>query len=93
MQRALMQYFIPSNYKLVAEALRKAGREDLIGWEKNCLIPPYLREKKKEGNGKNTLKKPDLQKKTERRSDRVPKHGGKNGPERSKKTGFGKNKR
>ena len=93
MQRALMQYFVPSNYKLVAEALRKAGREDLIGWEKNCLIPPYLREKKKEGNGKNTPKKSVPQKKTERRNDRAPKRGGKNSSECSKKTGFGKNKR
>ena len=46
MQRALMQYYIPSNHALVAEALRKAGREDLIGFGRDCLIPPYLRGKK-----------------------------------------------
>ena len=38
MQRALIQYRDPKNYDLVEEALRKAGREDLIGYEKRCLI-------------------------------------------------------
>ncbi len=45
MQRALMQYYIPANHKLVLQALKQAGREDLIGWERGCLVPPYLREK------------------------------------------------
>lgn len=41
MQRALIQYRNPENYKLVREALLKAGREDLIGFDrKHCLIPP-----------------------------------------------------
>lgn len=40
MQRALIQYRKPQNYELVLEALRKAGREDLIGFEKHCLIRP-----------------------------------------------------
>jgi hypothetical protein len=40
MQRALMQYKLPHNYKLVKEALIKAGREDLIGFDKKCLIRP-----------------------------------------------------
>ena len=40
MQRALMQYKKPENYELVREALRLAGREDLIGFGKKCLIPP-----------------------------------------------------
>ena len=41
LQRALMHYFKPENRKLVIEALRKAGREDLIGRGKNCLVAPY----------------------------------------------------
>ena len=41
MQRALIQYRNPKNYYLVKEALEKAGREDLIGFEKHCLIRPY----------------------------------------------------
>ena len=48
MQRALMQYYIPTNHALVREALLKAGRDDLIGWGAQCLIPPYIREKKKD---------------------------------------------
>ena len=39
MQRALMHYFKPYNRPLVLKALKKAGREDLIGWGKECLIP------------------------------------------------------
>lgn len=41
MQRALIQYRKPENYKLVHEALEKAGRQDLIGFDKKCLIKPY----------------------------------------------------
>jgi len=48
MQRALMQYYNPVNHRLVRQALLKAGRDDLIGWGSNCLIPPYLRENKKD---------------------------------------------
>lgn len=40
MQRALIQYRKPQNYNLVYEALMKAGREDLIGFDKRCLIRP-----------------------------------------------------
>ena len=41
MQRALIQYRNPKNYYLVKEALEKAERQDLIGFEKHCLIRPY----------------------------------------------------
>ena len=40
MQRALMQYKDPKNYKLVHEALELAHREDLIGFGPQCLIRP-----------------------------------------------------
>ncbi len=40
MQRALIQYRNPKNRELVIEALKKAGREDLIGFSKECLIRP-----------------------------------------------------
>lgn len=48
MQRALMQFTVPENHKLVKEALIKAGREDLIGTEKKCLIAstPYKQRPK-----------------------------------------------
>ncbi len=40
MQRALLQYFNPKNADLVREALRKAGRHDLIGYGDKCLVAP-----------------------------------------------------
>lgn len=40
MQRALLQFKRPQNFPLVREALRLAGREDLIGTGRNCLVPP-----------------------------------------------------
>jgi uncharacterized radical SAM protein YgiQ len=47
MQRALIQYRNPRNYALVVEALRKVGREDLIGFDKKCLLRPrqFVKEK------------------------------------------------
>ena len=42
MQRALLQYRKPQNWTLVREALHAAGREDLIGYGKKCLVPPVL---------------------------------------------------
>ena len=38
-QRALLQFFAPENYFVVRKALLDAGREDLIGSGKDCLIP------------------------------------------------------
>ena len=40
MQRALIQYRNPKNHALVMEALIKGGREDLIGFDRKCLIRP-----------------------------------------------------
>lgn len=40
MQRALIQYRNPKNYELVKEALVLAGRTDLIGFDRKCLIRP-----------------------------------------------------
>lgn len=48
-QRALLQYFNPKNRQLVIDALKTAGRTDLIGSGKNCLVAPtpqYLAELK-----------------------------------------------
>ena len=47
MQRALIQYRNPKNYDLVVEALKIAGRTDLIGYDKKCLVRP------RGGNGGN----------------------------------------
>lgn len=50
LQRALIQYRNPANYDLVREALVKAGRTDLIGWDERCLIRPK-RPKKRDADG------------------------------------------
>jgi radical SAM superfamily enzyme YgiQ (UPF0313 family) len=51
MQRALIQFRNPKNYKLVYEALQKTGRKDLIGYNRRCLIkPPSGKSKAKTAN-------------------------------------------
>ena len=40
MQRALLQYTNPRNAPLVRKALLQAGRSDLIGYDKKCLVRP-----------------------------------------------------
>ena len=44
MQRALLQYFLPQNHRLVVKGLKMAGRTDLIGTGPNCLVPPLREE-------------------------------------------------
>lgn len=56
MQRALLQYRKPENYELVREALEKAGRTDLIGFERKCLIRPRKGETSGQTQGKRTEK-------------------------------------
>ena len=54
MQRALIQYRDPKNYELVKEALISEHREDLIGFGKECLIPPRkMKYEHKHGSGNN----------------------------------------
>ena len=48
LQRALLQWRKPEMRRLVIEALHKAHREDLIGYDKHCLIRPLNSYKKKE---------------------------------------------
>ena len=57
MQRALMQYRLPKNYDLVLEALKKANRMDLVGFEKHCLIKPRKSLAQKDFYNKNVTKK------------------------------------
>ncbi len=51
LQRALIQYRDPKNYDLVFEALRQAGRMDLVGYDKKCLIRPRKGGKSTAGKG------------------------------------------
>lgn len=61
MQRALLQYFIPENKPLVIKALIKAGRRDLIGNDKKCLVTPMVGQStggySKNSNNRNSKKK------------------------------------
>ena len=76
MQRALMQYFRPENHALVLEALRRAGREDLIGFGKECLIPPRPIRPRQKGEKPNARGKPF---KGERQDKQAPKTAAKTG--------------
>lgn len=76
MQRALIQFKDPKNYDLVKEALVKAGRTDLIGFGKECLIPPR----------KLAGKKPSSQRKNAEEKGRAkPGHNHKNSGSRKEK--------
>lgn len=59
-QRALLQYYKPENRALVLSALKKAGRYDLIGTGKNCLVAPDNTKgspkAKKNGRSKKTIR-------------------------------------
>lgn len=56
MQRALLQWNRPSNAALVREALRKLGRDDLIGYSAKCLVRPE-NYKKVDNNSSKVFKK------------------------------------
>ncbi len=72
MQRALIQYRDPRNYDLVVEALKRAGRTDLIGYDKRCLVRPARREErqaviKKGQQNKKTIRNVHQKKKPNRK--------------------------
>ena len=73
MQRALIQYNKPENYRLVHDALIQAGRQDLIGNSRKALI--------KENYG-NTSAQSERRKISKKNNER--KNGGKNGKNRKK---------
>ena len=62
MQRALLQYFNPKNQGLVIEALKKAGRLDLIGTSPGCLVRPDTKTAAALRNKKPAIKKHTVKK-------------------------------
>lgn len=84
MQRALLQWRKPEKRPIIVAALKKAGREDLIGFGKECLIRPKpgehwdkpahhgKPEQRKNGKGEHRGRQGEMH-----RSNRPPKHGGK----------------
>jgi len=76
MQRALLQYKRKENYELVYKALKIAGRDDLIGFGKKCLIWP--RRAFKTGNESDINQSGNLRKaKRGKQSSMVKKSSGK----------------
>ena len=53
MQRALLQCADPKNADLVRIALRKCHREDLIGFDKKCLIKPSYKDRVEQAKKQN----------------------------------------
>lgn len=80
MQRALLQWRKPEKRPIIVAALRKAGREDLVGFDKECLIRPKPGEHWEKPNTKQGQKKNgkgEHRGKQANRPARPPKHGGK----------------
>lgn len=84
MQKALMMYRKPENYDLVKEALIKAGRQDLIGFDKKCLIAPRKMDRKGEHQGQRSYGKNDKV---------VPQKNTKSSGQKNAKNGKNRNKR
>ena len=85
MQRALIQYRNPKNRELVKEALKKAGREDLIGFGPKCLLRPGGGTPAPEGRQKAGRKSQTGRTSVgENRNEKVPVRSGEK-PARSKK--------
>ena len=88
MQRALLQSGNPKNHALVRKALKLAGREDLIGWNRHCLVPPEknaapgVRERKggKRPGPEKGGKKTEKSGKTPRRTEKPAQKPGKPSP-------------
>lgn len=80
MQRALIQYRNPKNYDLVYEALMKADRKDLIGFDKKCLIKPRRAFKT---SSNNTSSQNTDGKSYHKKADDKKTFGSKNSPKKS----------
>ena len=90
MQKALMMYRKPENYDLVKEALIKAGRQDLIGFDKKCLIAPRKVDRKNEHQGQYSSGKTKKNKNNSNRNGKNSKNN--NAVSRNnKKTSFQRN--
>ena len=90
MQKALMMYRKPENYDLVKEALIKAGRQDLIGFDKKCLIAPRKMDRKGEHQGQRSYGKND---KNSKNNKVVPQKNTKSSGQKNAKNGKNRNKR
>lgn len=91
MQRALIQYRNPKNYDLIIEALVTAGREDLIGFDKHCLVRPAYKDKDRFGTKRNPKTGPRAGKNAKAQAGKNAKGQGKGRGQKPAKSGFGPN--
>ena len=85
MQRALLQYTIPANRHLVIEALRAAGREDLIGYGKHCLVRPERPNRAQSGGDSGGAKGASRGAKPAKQAKKPPQNAKKPAPKRGGK--------
>ena len=55
----MIQYRNPQNYDIVLEALKKAGRMDLVGYDKHCLLRPKRHGGKNQGTSYSKSRAPE----------------------------------
>ena len=82
LQRALLQWKRPELRRLVVEALHRAGREDLIGYGKECLVRPLGQRKRGDGETPKAPGKPQRRQARPggRPGDGKSRPGGRKGP-------------
>ena len=77
MQRALLQYRRRQNWPLVRQALRVAGREDLIGYGGKCLVPPEGEAPRRKGDAQGRQQRAGRDKQKEKAHGKHEKTAGK----------------
>ncbi len=78
MQRALLQFYRRENADIIREALKKCGREELIGFGKECLVRPKYSERRLSGaNEKQGSSRQNSNKQNLNRQDKKRKPDGK----------------
>lgn len=75
MQRALLQCADPKNADLVRTALKMCHREDLIGYDKKCLVKPSYKDRVEQAKKKNN--NPKRNNTSRRGGNSKPKNSGK----------------
>ena len=88
MQRALLQYFQPKNRELVLEALKIAGRRDLIGSSPKCLVEDNGGQGK--GGDRKWQKNSDRQTSSQKNRNASSKRSGRSAPEKERRKSGGR---
>ncbi len=92
MQRALMQFGNPRNHDLVRKALRLAGREDLIGRDRECLVPPERDPVREARRNSGKRDNPAHERKAIRHADKLPQKPRRHGRDEGSQQGRGRSR-